>query len=465
MELTDQLRILRRRWLSIVIVALLAAGSALTLSLASPKQYSSTALLFVSKPDSDAATAFAGNQLSEARVQSYADLVHTRKIAEGVIDHLGLGLTPTALARHVQAKVRDNTVNLAITVTMSDPGLAQRVAEEYVEDLVDLVRDLETPPGKKVASIKATVVDRASYSATPVAPRPLFNTMLGGLLGLLAGIGIALLRDRLDTRVGSAADLSTLTGSSVLGAIGWDPEMRSRPLVTSLSSHAPRAEAFRVLRTNLQFVEVDSAHKVFVFSSAVPGEGKTSTSVNLALSSAQAGARTLLIEADLRRPRAARWLGLLEDVGVTSVLVGRIGVADAIQTDPQTGLDFLASGPVPPNPAELLQSQAMSEMLAHLRRAYDVVVIDAPPLLPVADAALLAAHADGVILVTRHGRTRRDQVGHCLDRLAQVDGRLVGVVLNMIRRGTSDAYGYGYGYGYAPLARHRDRSKADVGAA
>src|SRR5581483_11983300 len=176
------------------------------------------------------------------------------------------------------------------------------------------------------------------------------------------------------------------------------------------------AEAFRMLRTNLQFLDVDSTHKVFVLTSAVPEEGKTSTSVNLALSLAQAGVRTLLIEGDLRRPRAATRLGLDSAAGVTSVLVGKVAFKEAIQSHTDIGIDFLASGPVPPNPAELLQSRAMSDLLDLARGMYDVVLIDAPPLLPVTDAALIAAQADGAILIVRHGVTTRDQVRSSCER-------------------------------------------------
>jgi receptor protein-tyrosine kinase len=237
----------------------------------------------------------------------------------------------------------------------------------------------------------------------------------------------------------------------VLGGITFDPSTRQRPLVTALDSHAPRVEAFRVLRTNLQFVDVDSNAKVFVVTSALPEEGKTSTSVNLAITLAQAGHRTVLIEGDLRRPKAAAALQLDNAVGVTTVLLGRVTLEDAIQRHPESDLDVLASGAIPPNPAELLQSNAMSDLVKQLRDNYDMVVIDAPPLLPVTDAALLATHADGALLVVRYAKTTRDQLAQAVDRLAQVDAAPVGVVLNMVpNKRRAYGYGYGYGYGYAP---------------
>jgi capsular exopolysaccharide synthesis family protein len=296
------------------------------------------------------------------------------------------------------------------------------------------------------------VVDNASYSASPVSPKPVRNVGLGIVLGLLLGFGLAVLREMLDTRVHSAEEVAELTDKPVLGAIGFDPETKDTPLISQLPSHSPRAEAFRVLRTNLQFVDVDSSSKVFVLSSSLPAEGKTSTSVNLAISLAQAGIKTLLIEGDLRRPRAASRMGYDDAIGVTSILVGKVKLEDALQHDDSTDLDFLAAGPIPPNPAELLQSNAMAELMARVRSDYDVVLIDAPPLLPVTDAALLARQADGAILVVKHGKITRDQVALSLQRLEQVDARLVGVVINMLPAKGRGGYGYGYGYGYAPDA-------------
>ncbi|WP_249666169.1 polysaccharide biosynthesis tyrosine autokinase [Nocardioides faecalis] len=342
-----------------------------------------------------------------------------------------------------------DTVNLEITVTHSDAHEAQLLAQSYAEQLSELVSELERPAGAREAPVKASIVDTASLDTDPVNPKPKQNIALGIVAGLLLGVGIAILRSVFDTRVRSADDIAAVIDRPVLGVIGFDPQSQSVPLVTDIPSHAPRAEAFRVLRTNLQFVDVDKQRRVFVITSAVPGEGKTSTAVNLAISLAQGGSKTLLVEADLRRPRAAQKLGLDGSIGVTTVLVGSIGWQDALINHASSGLDLLAAGAIPPNPAELIQSRAMGDLLESLRAQYDVVIVDAPPLLPVADAALLAASADGAILVARHGRTTRDQLSHAWERLDAVDAKVVGVVLNMVK-GTSEKHGYGYGYGYAP---------------
>uniref|UniRef100_UPI0012F833BE CpsD/CapB family tyrosine-protein kinase n=1 Tax=Nocardioides alkalitolerans TaxID=281714 RepID=UPI0012F833BE len=254
----------------------------------------------------------------------------------------------------------------------------------------------------------------------------------------------------------NAEEVTSVASAPLLGAIAFDGATKTEPLVTSLPSHAPRAEAFRVLRTNLQFVDVDAESKIFVVTSALPSEGKTTTSVNLAITLAQAGQRVLLIEGDLRRPKALEALNIDAAVGVTTVLVGKVSFPDAIQKHSESDLHVLGAGAVPPNPAELLQSRAMADLLSEARSAYDIVIIDAPPLLPVTDAALITAQSDGALLIVRHGKTTRDQLTGAVDRLQQVGGDLVGVVMNMVptKRGAGygDGYGYGYGYGYAPQA-------------
>ncbi|TYL45559.1 polysaccharide biosynthesis tyrosine autokinase [Nocardioides sp. BGMRC 2183] len=449
MELRDYLRILRRRWISILVVAVAVTAAAGLFTALQTPQYASNARLFISTADTDESQLLQGSQFSAQRVKSYADLINSRELANRVKEELELDIEAGDLAAKVKAEVAIDTVNLSITVTDTDPHEAQRIAQAYAESLVDLVRELETPSGDNAAPVKATIVDAASFPEDQVSPRPVRNIGVGLVFGLLVGVGIAVLRELLDTRVRSAEDIASITEAPVLGAIVNDSAAVRTPLITQLPAQSPRAESFRVLRTNLQFVDVDSPSKVFVVTSAVPAEGKTSTALNLAISVAQGGARTVLVECDLRRPRAACRLEIDEAVGVTSVLVGKVSASEATQRFADVGLDVIASGPLPPNPAELIQSNAMSDLLTELRARYDVVVIDGPPLLPVTDAALLSSKADGAMLVICHGKATRDQVRGAVERLEQVDAHLVGVVLNRVPA-KAGGYGYGYGYGYSP---------------
>lgn len=460
MELRDYLKVLRRRWISILMFAALAGGLAAALTALQTPRYASNARLFVSTSQSDDGQLLQGGQFSAQRVKSYADLITSRELAKRVVADTGVDSTPDSMSQRVSAQAVVDTVNLDITVMDADPNTAQLIAQSYAEQLSELVRELETQAGQSAAPIKATIVDTASYSDAPVAPKPMRNVGLGLTLGLTIGFGFAVLRQLVDTRITSPADVAEITDAPMLGAIVHDSAATKLPLLTQIELHSPRAEAFRVLRTNLQFVDVDSDRKVFVVTSALPDEGKTSTALNLALSLAQGGSRTLLIECDLRRPKATARLGLDTAVGVTSVLVGRVKAEDAVQIHGKSGLAFVAAGPIPPNPAELLQSQAMTELLRQMREQYDVVLLDAPPLLPVTDAALLSAKADGAMLVISHGKVTRDQVRSSVERLNQVDAHLVGLVLNRVpAKAKSLGYGYGYGngYGYAPKLTNVDK--------
>ncbi len=216
-------------------------------------------------------------------------------------------------------------------------------------------------------------------------------------------------------------------------------------LLSELDAQAPRVEAFRVLRTNLQFVDVDQPTKVFVVTCSVPGRARPHRGQPRARH-AQAGKRVLLVDGDLRRPRIGVDARPRRSVGVTTVLLGRVELAHAVQRHTLTDLDVLTSGVIPPNAAELLQSQAMAKLIERLRESYEVVIIDSPPLLPVTDGALIAAQTDGALLVLRHGRTTRDQLATAAERLSAVDAQLVGMVLNMVPAKKFAGYSYG-GYG------------------
>lgn len=299
------------------------------------------------------------------------------------------------------------------------------------------------------APIKAVISDAATTPAAPVSPRPVVNIGLGAVLGLLIGLGLATLLEKLDTTIRSPEALREAAGAASLGIVHYDPGAVKRPLVTELDSHSPRLESFRVLRTNLQFLDVDEKSNIFAVTSPLPGDGKTTTAINLAITLAQAGRRTLLLEADLRRPKIADYLHLEPTVGLTTVLIGLANVEDVTQPFANAaGLDVITSGVMPPNPAELLQSNAMKMLLADLRTRYDVVIVDAPPILPITDAALLAAAVDGAILVAHHGKSTKDQASQARSRLDSVDAKLLGTVLNFVPSKWPSGYGNGYGYAY-----------------
>jgi capsular exopolysaccharide synthesis family protein len=209
-----------------------------------------------------------------------------------------------------------------------------------------------------------------------------------------------------------------------------------------------RAEAFRTMRTNLQFDDVDHELGSVVITSSIAGEGKSTTCCNLAISLAQAGTRVILVEADLRRPKVADYMGLEGAIGLTNVLVGNLHIDDALQAWGNGNLHVLASGQLPPNPSELLGSQQMEHLLRELEGRADIVLIDAPPILPVTDAAVLSVMTSGVVMVVSAEKTRRDQVKRAASGITGVGGVILGTVFNKVPKRGAESYGYGYGYGY-----------------
>jgi len=251
-------------------------------------------------------------------------------------------------------------------------------------------------------------------------------------------------------------DVKAVTDTVLIGIRHDDPDAAKRPLIVEVDPRSPRAEAFRVLRTNLQFVDAAAHPRTIVVTSSLAGEGKSTMAANLALTMAQAGSRVCLIEADLRRPKVLEYMGLEGGVGLTDALIGRTDVIDVIQPYGGTNLWVLGAGPIPPNPSELLGSTAMRSLLGHLSSRFDYVVIDAPPALPVTDAVVISKLVDGAIVVAGSGMVERDQLALTLESLESVNGNVLGIVLNRLPAKQSQQYG---GYPYAIPEEESTRSE------
>ncbi|MCD4526930.1 polysaccharide biosynthesis tyrosine autokinase [Nocardioides sp. cx-173] len=443
MDVRGYLRLLGQRWVLIVSVALAVVAGAVAVTYTTSPEYASTARLYVATAKSSSIDAYRAGELSEQRIASYSELSRSRELAAAVIERLGLAMDPGQLAGQVTTEVVPKTVILALTVTAPDPAQAQSLTQGYAAVFIDMIRELETPQGLKSSPIKATIVDSAALSSEPVSPQPGKSLGLAVVVGLLFGLSYAVLRDSLDETITSIAELALLSDAPLLATINYDAGIARSRLITSVSPYSPSIESFRVLRTNLQFADVDARRRVVVVTSALQAEGKTTAALNLALALAAAGQRTLLIEGDLRRSQAASALGMDGSVGLTSILVGDVSADDAIQRHLNTPLDLLASGAPPPNPTELIQSKRMAELLAWARTTYDKVIIDAPGLLPVTDAAILASLSDGVMIVVRHGKSTPAHLRSAVDRLNSVDANILGLVFCMVpERGVPTARRY-----------------------
>ena len=453
MELRDYLRILHKNWILIVACTLLGVAAASGFSIASTPKYVSSTELYVSVrsgTDSTTSEAAQGTTFARQAVTSYVSVVNSARVLEPVIAELGLDTTVQQLASRVTASSPLNTVLIEITVTDDDPARAAAIANSVGTNFSDIVVNvLEKPEGEDAVSlVKIETVQPAVAATKPASPNVPLNIDLGFLVGLAIGIGVAVLRTVLDTRIHSSHDIELVTDKPMLGGISFDPDAKRRPLVVHADPRSPRAESFRTLRTNLQFVNIDGGPPSFVITSSVPGEGKSTTAANIAISLAETGAKVALIDGDLRLPRVAEYMGIEGAVGLTDVLIGRAELTDVMQKWGRGQLFVLPSGRIPPNPSELLGSGNMARLLETLTSKFDYVIIDAPPLLLVTDAALLSKLAGGAILVAASGRTKRAEMSGAVRALEHVGSRLLGVVITMLPTKGPDAYGYGtYTYG------------------
>jgi non-specific protein-tyrosine kinase len=297
-----------------------------------------------------------------------------------------------------------------------------------------------------------TVVSPATKPFAPIRPQTVRNTLLAAAVGAMLGVALAFLIEYLDDTVKAPEDLK-LSGLSVIGIVQRVNHQGngSTPQVFAISqSRSLAAEAYRTLRTNLQFSSLDRPLHSLVVTSAVATEGKTTTAANLAVVMAQAGNRVVLVDADLRRPSAHKLFGLSNGTGLTTALVEDPSAVEGyLQETEVQDLRVLSAGPVPPNPQELLGSRRMEELLHELEESADVVVLDTPPTLVVADANVLAARADGVLLIVNTNSTRRAAVQRAVEGLRQVGANLLGGVLNMVDTGGSRSSYYYYSYYYS----------------
>lgn len=465
MELSDYIRILRKSWLAIVIATLLGLAAAAGYSLTRTPMYESQSVVFVQSQAGSTVTELQqGSSFAQSRITTYVSLVREPVVMNPVITQLGLDTSADDLAENVKSSSPLNSTLIQITVQDPDPVMAADIANALGASLAAAVERIDTPAGQDQSAIKLTRVRDAAAAYAPVSPNIPLNLALGLLVGLAIGIGIAVLRSVLDNRVRSPRDVEELTDRPLIGAIPLDPKAKERPLIIQADPLNPRSEAFRSLRTNLQFLEMDGGH-TFVITSSIPTEGKSTTTLNLAIALADSGKRVALVDTDLRKPKVAEYLGIEGGTGLTDVLIGRAKVSDVLLPWGNRSMYVLPAGKIPPNPSELLGSARMKKLLDALAEEFDVVLCDAPPLLPVTDAAVLSRVTSGAIMAVAVGRTTTHQLQGALDALATVGAKVAGVVLTMVPTKGADAYTYGYGYGYGYGHGHKAGASSASSAA
>jgi polysaccharide biosynthesis transport protein len=482
----DILRAIARRWPLVLTFTLVVPAVALVMSLSQPDEYSASASLLFRDPAFDQKL-FGSSFLDDSddpdrEAATNLELVSLDAVAVRTARELGTSRQAVSSSVDVDSEGRSNLVS--VTATDQDPRRAARIANTFAQEFIGFRQDADReklrqaqaliqaqidrldpeerlgPEGSELrdraqqlevlASLQtgnAEVVQNATPPSSRSSPKPLRNTLLGLILGALLGAGLAFLLERLDRRFRSVKEVEEIADRPVLATIP-----RSRQLARGRLSPGPvEAEAFRLLRANLRYFNIGEEVKSVLITSASAGDGKSTVAWNLAAASG-GGAKTLLIEADLRRPVLAERMGVPQHAGLSALLVGATTLQQAITSArsadvegaaPSTSIDVLPAGHPPPNPQELLESDVMRQVIEECERRYDMVVIDTPPTSLVSDAIPLVNVVSGVIVVVHMGRSRRDAVRDLLDQLDRLGARTLGMVVNSTVRSAAD-YAYTY---------------------
>ena len=460
MDLRDYLRVFRAHWLGMLLIIVAGVVAAFGWTLLQTKVYTADTSAVVQTRSTNGSTgsvgeAQLGNSLSISRVKTYVELGKSRAVAERVIKDLGLKDDPNAVTSRVQVGDAQDTPTLRIQAAAGDPQAAKDLAEAWARAMVAEVNKLESGDAGTQGALYLQPVDSALLPSSPSSPNVRLALVIGAIAGLALAIAYGLLRYTLDRRIRSVESVEKETGVAVVGTIPEEKSFTSDDRLIpfdggntlgSANAHLfPIAEAMRELRTNIQFMDVDNPPRVMVVTSPLPGDGKSTTASNLAITLASSGQRVVLIDGDLRRPMISTIFGLAKGAGVSDVLAGRAKISDVAQRIGDGNLLVVGAGKVPPNPSEVLGSSRMRDLLATIAREA-IVIVDAPPLIPVTDAAVLAHSADGAIVVATVGKTTYEVLGKALGNLERADARPLGIVLNRVpRRGSGAAY-YGYQY-------------------
>lgn len=432
---------LRKHWVTVVAVSLLGAVIGFAAARITPESFKSTSSVFVSTQRGEtSAELVQGSTFTQNIVQSYSQLATMPVVLDPVIARLRLSTTAAGLAESVKAETPLNTFIIEITVTDGTAQGAADIANAITDELSTVVQRISPRNSTNVPVVELEHVARATPAAFRSSPNTPLLLATGGGAGLVLGYVFVLLRAVLDTRIRTEEELRSTGDIPVLGVIGR--QAGGRGAATPLGGSEPVPEDYRRLAANIEFLDPDTKINSITVTSSMPGEGKTTTAIRLALAAGELTPRVLIVDADLRRPSVAGYCGIEGAVGLTSVLAGHVSLEDAVQT--WGHIHVLTAGSLPPNPRQIVNSNAMAELMGKMTSSYDFVVVDSPPLLPVTDSLALARITDGALLVVRFKLTRRQQFQSSVASLDAVKARAIGVVLNRVAQRKRDAeYVYG----------------------
>jgi non-specific protein-tyrosine kinase len=398
--------------------------------------------------------------LSQQLVKTYSRMVQQPVVLEQVIERLQLPMEAAALGRLVSVQPIRETQLFEVAVEGTDPAgirdIANTIAAVFVEQQGQQRLASQASSGLWVAQPALEPIE-------PIGPKPVLNAVLAAVLGLMVVVGVVALLEYLDDTVKSPEDLAQAASLSTLGTVmRLDSRSGESVLIGPARRHSNSAEAYRLVRTNLEFASVDEPLTTLLVTSSSPGEGKSTTASNLAIVLAQAGKRVILVDADMRKPTLHRVFGVPNHQGLSNLLLCEVERLDNhLKSGGIANLRVIPAGPLPPNPAELLSSGRLPKLLERLKGLADVVVIDSPPVLAVSDAIILAGRVDGTMLVVDSNRTRPQAVRRSAAALANSGTRLLGAVLNKVSK---RAGGYGYFYGEYGAGETAEAAEAEATA-
>ena len=457
--------LLKKSWIIVLVSVVCAVVTFLGTYYLVVPQYKSAAMFYVNNNTLSMENVSVGLTSSDmtARqklVDSYIVILKSRQTLNAILDHAEVDISPGTLKNMISASAVNSTEIFQVVVTSPDPYEAKKLADAITEILPDQI-------AKVIENTSAKVVDRAVVATSPSSPSYAKNTAMGFLVGLVLSMGAVMLWELFDVTIRTEEDVTQTCTHPVLAAV---PDMlnqskggyyyrdskatgvvtteKNKPVLVGTGISFAAAEAYKLLRTKLQFSFVDDqdCHIVGV-SSALAGEGKSLSAINLAYSLAQLDKRVLLIDCDMRRPSLNAKLPIKKIPGLSNYLTRQVALDEAIQkySDAECNFDVVSSGRNPPNPIELLSSERMFKMLSELRANYDYILLDLPPVGEVSDALVATKLVDGILLVVRQNYCDRNALGAALDQFRFVDTRILGVVLNCT---TDDARRYGKRYYY-----------------
>ncbi|PVZ59003.1 hypothetical protein C9424_06410 [Arthrobacter sp. H-02-3] len=432
LELSEYGRAIGRGWLVVLVCLLAGIGIAWGVTATAKPVYQSTVKFYVVSPPSAGQSSLQSLELSRGRIASYASLIKSDKFVERLVSSSSTGLSATDIAESVTASADQDTLMLTVVVSLPDPAKANQVAREIVSGLNPALDNVEARTQSGGGQTDLNVVAGPTAETDPVSPRLALNLGLGALLGLGAGIAIAVTRRMMDHTLRTPEEVEDASGLPLLARVPASSEAGTMSDILNRRQSSLLDEAARRLRTNMDHLSALPASGVVLISSARAGEGKTTVALMLARAWADAGEKVLVVETDLRRPRLATELKLGNALGLAEVLAGRAGLSGVIQKTASDRLHIVAAGSVPENPTELLAGQTMTAALGEMRGSYSRIILDAPAMQPLSDAALLAVQADTTVLVVRYQSVTRELLSASLRNLVLVKATVAGAVLNAL---------------------------------